>query len=204
MKDLKEFIDKGKALCRQIASAFFDTNNQKTAVEQFMESFETDSPLLKSANQHIEVKPQLYAAPDKDFYMESSTNDTKEESVKSDSCLGGNVKENSLRNMSADEEENCEIFCELAGLIEDLKRLDLQTNDDNVVTTIGFCESRIVEIMISCGCEPIDNELAFDNSRHVPSPFSFIQNGCEISKIVKPGLSYKNKVLVKAIVECKN
>ena len=51
--------------------------------------------------------------------------------------------------------------------------------------------------------ESINEDSSFDNSRHVTQPFSFVQNGCMIEKTIKPGLSYKNKVLVKAIVKCK-
>ena len=203
MKHLEELIDRGRALCGQIVSALFDAGDTKTTVERFMESVETDSSSFGNANRHVEEKSRLYTAPDEDFYMGSSTDSVKEQTAKLDVHLEDEVKAGSSQGLSPDDGLKENILCELAGLIEELKRLDSQTTDENVTATIGFCENRIVEIMISSGCEPIDNELTFDNSRHVPSPYSFIEDGCEISKIVKPGLSYKNKVLVKAIVECK-
>ncbi len=96
-----------------------------------------------------------------------------------------------------------QLIFELPTLLEELNKLRTQTTDENVISTILFCESRIEEMMLACGCEPINEESTFDNSRHVPHPFSFVQNGCIIEKTIKPGLSYNNKVLVKAIVKCK-
>lgn len=96
-----------------------------------------------------------------------------------------------------------QLIFELPTLLEELNKLRSQTTDENVISTILFCESRIEEMMLACGCELINEESTFDNSRHVPHPFSFVQNGCIIEKTIKPGLSYNNKVLVKAIVKCK-
>lgn len=142
---------------------------------------------------------KLYDTPGMDYYMETKNGD-KEESCDSPKK---EEKEETSQKTPTNVDTGEKVMKELAGLLDELKQLRSQTTDENVVSVIDFCENRTVEIMTSCGCETIENELTFDNARHVPSPFAFIRNGCEISKTVKPGVSYRNKILVKAIVECK-
>ena len=117
--------------------------------------------------------------------------------------LGEKQNKDSVDDSILDKSYGKQLIFELPTLLEELNKLRSQTTDENVISTILFCESRIEEMMLSCGCEPINEESTFDNSRHVPHPFSFVQNGCIIEKTIRPGLSYNNKVLVKAIVKCK-
>ncbi len=108
-----------------------------------------------------------------------------------------------VKEKEKEQEKTEHMMYKLPNLIEELNRLRSQTADENVISTINFCESRIEEMMLSCGCNLIDKDVSFDCSRHVPHPFSFVPDGCTIERIIKPGLSYENKVLVKAIVKCK-
>lgn len=198
MKLLKNFLKMGKTLYGHIASTVFDTDNPKTVVEEFMKSTEPNTYTYNEEQVHSDVYEPLSDAPNIDYYMEAKdapinvNNGMQKEST----------KEQNMEESAQDEECGNKLIFELSNLIEELNRLNDHAKDGNVNSTIMFCENRIIEILLSCGCESIDEDSVFDNSRHVPQPFSFVKNGCTINKIIKPGLSYKNKVLVKAIVEC--
>ncbi len=204
MKSFSNLLEKSKSIYKSIVASMFDSNNPETAVEQLLKSTEIDSDkTIEKQDDHSVVYSSLYNEPSKDFYMESKEEKDKrcEEEVKNQH-INGDIKlppEESEININSGNQ----LIYELTNLLEDLNLLNIQTDDENVKSTIMYCENRIVEIMLSNGCESIDNDLSFDNSRHVPSPFSFLPNGCTINKTVKPGISYKSKVLIKAIVECK-
>lgn len=208
MKRFKELLKKSKDLCGQLMSSMFDSNNSVTVVEELLESAEKSSKTFEGCKATENLTP-LSDAPNIDYYMDSQNVKDKEgenEIAKGQDNECKNEKElytDFVEEANLDENCNKQLMYELPTLLEELNKLCSQTTDENVISTIQFCESRIVEIMLSCGCESINEDSSFDNSRHVPQPFSFVQNGCMIEKTIKPGLSYKNKVLVKAIVKCK-
>lgn len=204
MKSFSNLLEKSKFIYKSIVSSMFDSNNSETFMEDLLKSTEIYSDkTIEKQDDHSVVYSSLYNEPSKDFYMESKEvkdkgceEEVKNQQINKDIKLSSEETEININN------EN-QLVYELTHLLEELNRLNIQTDDENVKSTIMYCENRIVEIMLSNGCESIDNDLSFDNSRHVPSPFSLLPNGCTINKIIKPGLSYKSKVLIKAIVECK-
>lgn len=204
MKSFSNLLEKSKFIYKSIVSSMFDSNNSETFMEDLLKSTEIYSDkTIEKQDDHSVVYSSLYNEPSKDFYMESKEvkdkgceEEVKNQQINKDIKLSSEETEININN------EN-QLVYELTHLLEGLNRLNIQTDDENVKSTIMYCENRIVEIMLSNGCESIDNDLSFDNSRHVPSPFSLLPNGCTINKIIKPGLSYKSKVLIKAIVECK-
>lgn len=203
MKLFNVFKKRSKALYEQAVSSMFDSNNPETAVEKLIKSTETEKGTFERKNKDLVVFTPLYEAPSTDYYMDSKEEKGKEQIAKSDDIQENGGIEDYSEESVLNENNGNRLIYELANLLEELNRLLSQTDDENAISTITFCENRIVEIMLSCGCEIIDKDMIFDHSRHVPSPFSFVQNGCEINETIKPGLSYKNRVLVKATVECK-
>ena len=197
MQLFNDFLKKSKALCDQLWASMFDSNNTETAVEQLLKSTEINTSAFREENKHLVDNQPLYNAPNDDYYMELQDTKTLQEPEESKMEIHS-ITEDVVQN------DNCDnkLILEISNLLEELKQLSQQTEDANAVSAITFCENRSIEILLSCGCKSIDMDSVFDNSRHVPQPFSFVQNGCAINKIIKPGLSYKNKVLVKAIVEC--
>lgn len=207
MKLLNDLIKRSKTLCGQLMSSMFDSNNPVTAVDQLFESTEKTSSAFEESKETERIMP-LSDVPNIDYYMDSKgvkgKNDEKEIGKEETEYIQGEKNnKDSVDDPNLDNSYGKQLIFELPTLLEELNKLRSQTTDENVISTILFCESRIEEMMLSCGCEPINEESTFDNSRHVPYPFSFVQNGCIIEKTIKPGLSYNNKVLVKAIVKCK-
>lgn len=208
MKLLNDLFKRSKALCGQLMSSMFDSNNPSTVVDQLFESTEKASSAFEESKETERIMP-LSDVPNIDYYMDSKGVKGENEEKKIGKEEGTEYIQEEKNNKDSVDDPNLDNSCskqltfELPTLLEELNKLRSQTTDENVISTILFCESRIEEMMLSCGCEPINEETSFDNSRHVPYPFSFIQNGCIIEKTIKPGLSYNNKVLVKAIVKCK-
>lgn len=207
MKLLNDLFKRSKALCGQLISSMFDSNNPATAVDQLFESTEKTSSAFEESKETEKIIP-LSDVPNIDYYMDTKGvkggNDEKKiEKEETEYIQGEKNNKDSVDDPNLDNSCGKQLIFELPTLLEELNKLRSQTTDENVISTILFCESRIEEMMLSCGCEPINEESTFDNSRHVPYPFSFVQNGCIIEKTIKPGLSYNNKVLVKAIVKCK-
>lgn len=209
MKLLNDLFKRSKALCGQLMSSMFDSNNPATAVDQLFESTEKTSSTFEESKETERIMP-ISDVPVIDYYMDSKgiKGENNEQKIEKEEGTEY-IQEEKNNNKDSIDDPNLDNSCgkqlvfELPTLLEELNKLRSQTTDKNVISTILFCESRIEEMMLSCGCEPINEESTFDNSRHVPYPFSFVQNGCVIEKTIKPGLSYNNKVLVKAIVKCK-
>ena len=207
MKLLNDLFKRSKALCGQLISSMFDSNNPATAVDQLFESTEKTSSAFEESKETEKIIP-LSDVPNIDYYMDTKGvkggNDEKKiEKEETEYIQGEKNNKDSVDDPNLDNSCGKQLIFELPTLLEELNKLRSQTTDENVISTILFCGSRIEEMMLSCGCEPINEESTFDNSRHVPYPFSFVQNGCIVEKTIKPGLSYNNKVLVKAIVKCK-
>lgn len=208
MKLLNDLFKRSKALCEQLMSSMFDSNNPATAVDQLFESTEKTSSAYEESKESERIMP-LGDIPNIDYYMDSNgekgENDEKKigKEEGTEYIQGEKNNKDSVDDPILDKSYGKQLIFELPTLLEELNKLRSQTTDENVISTILFCESRIEEMMLSCGCEPINEDSTFDNSRHVPHPFSFVQNGCIIEKTIRPGLSYNNKVLVKAIVKCK-
>lgn len=208
MKLSNDLFKRSKALCEQLMSSMFDSNNPATAVDQLFESTEKTSSAYEESKESERIMP-LGDIPNIDYYMDSKgekgENDEKKigKEEGAEYIQGEKNNKDSADDPILDKSYGKQLIFELPTLLEELNKLRSQTTDENVISTILFCESRIEEMMLSCGCEPINEESTFDNSRHIPHPFSFVQNGCIIEKTIKPGLSYNNKVLVKAIVKCK-
>lgn len=208
MKLLNDLFKRSKALCGQLMSSMFDSNNPATAVDQLFESTEKTSSAFEESKETERIMP-ISDVPVIDYYMDSKGVKGENNEKKIEKEEGTEYIQKEKNNKDSIDDPNLDNSCgkqlvfELPTLLEELNKLRSQTTDENVISTILFCESRIEEMMLSCGCEPINEESTFDNSRHVPYPFSFVQNGCVIEKTINPGLSYNNKVLVKAIVKCK-
>lgn len=189
MKLLNDLFKRSKALCGQLMSSMFDSNNPSTVVDQLFESTEKASSAFEESKETERIMP-LSDVPNIDYYMDSKGVKGENEEKKIGKEEGTEYIQEEKNNKDSVDDPNLDNSCskqltfELPTLLEELNKLRSQTTDENVISTILFCESRIEEMMLSCGCEPINEETSFDNSRHVPYPFSFIQNGCIIEKTI--------------------
>lgn len=70
MKLLNDLFKRSKALCGQLMSSMFDSNNPTTAVDQLFESTEKTSSAFKESKDSERTMP-LSDVPNIDYYMDS-------------------------------------------------------------------------------------------------------------------------------------
>lgn len=61
----------------------------------------------------------------------------------------------------------------------------------------------ITTLSLTKGCSPINGDLTFDSRRHIPVPFSLVEDGTPIESIVRMGIAIDNIVLIPAKVQIK-
>lgn len=64
---------------------------------------------------------------------------------------------------------------------------------EQIITTLSLCD----------GCSVIANESTFDSRRHIPIPFSVVEDGTPIGSIVRIGIVIDDTVLIPAKVKLK-
>lgn len=67
-----------------------------------------------------------------------------------------------------------------------------------LLTDVSF---QFINALILSGCKPIVDDVKFDMLRHVPMPFSVVDNGVNIKKTLRPGIMWDDKVYLAAQVE---
>ena len=159
MKLLNDLFKKSKALCGQLMSSMFDSNNPATAVDQLFESTEKTSSAFEESKETERIMP-ISDVPNIDYYMDSKgvkgeNNEKKIEKEEGTEHIQGGKNKDSIDDPNLDNSCGKQLIFELPTLLEELNKLRSQTTDENVISTILFCESRIEEMMLSCGCEPI-------------------------------------------------
>lgn len=93
------------------------------------------------------------------------------------------------------------------GLIKDLISLIVEfdailgndLNDDSQ-RIIEMCQYRLIESLLNNGLSPIDKDVLFDHSLHVPIPYSLVQDGTAIKEIKRIGLRDDKVIYLKAQV----
>ena len=93
------------------------------------------------------------------------------------------------------------LFISFSEIINEFDTYILQTENEETKQIIGLCQYRLIEAMVSNGATPIDKVIEFDCLRHVPVPFSIVQDGIPIKEILRMGLEYDGRVVLKAKVE---
>ena len=166
MKLLNDLFKRSKALCGQLMSSMFDSNNPATAVDQLFESTEKTSSVFEESKA-LEKNTPLSDVPNIDYYMDSKGVRGENDEKKIGKEEGAEYIQEEKNNKDYVDDPNLDNSCgkqlifELPTLLEELNKLCSQTTDENVISTIQFCESRIVEIMLSCGCESINEDSSF-------------------------------------------
>lgn len=62
-------------------------------------------------------------------------------------------------------------------------------------------EQIISTLSLTKGCSPINGDLTFDSRRHIPVPFSLVENGTPIESIVRIGIALGEQVIIPAKVK---
>lgn len=100
-----------------------------------------------------------------------------------------------------DNDRIVKLFISFSEIINEFDTYILRTENEETKQIIGLCQYRLIEAMVSNGATPIDKDVEFDCLRHVPVPFSIVQDGMPIKEILRIGLEYDGKIVLKAKVE---
>lgn len=99
-----------------------------------------------------------------------------------------------------DIDRTLKLFISFSEIINEFDTYILQTENEETKQIIGLCQYRLIEAMVSNGATSIDKDIEFDCLRHVPVPFSIVQDGMPIKEILRMGLEYDGRVILKAKV----
>ena len=108
------------------------------------------------------------------------------------------------RGISEEKDKNTASSTLVYQLAELIEKLDMTKNrlvNEETISMISFCQSRIIECIANNGYDLINSDIIYSNERHIPTPYKIIPNGVVIKRILRPGIMFDKKVVLKAIVE---
>lgn len=174
-------------------SDFQETYNSKDDVLTCENNNDIDRnvKMLNNNSQQLEKDRVLHSGSfDSDISSKNLTEVEVHESVVSDGIKDTKSKE--------------DLISSLVNLLEELDSLVQKSQDENVLSTIDFCQNRLFEILLSNGCFLIEDEKMFDNTRHTTRPFIIPNCNAVIVRFKRKGIIYNGKVLLKAVVQVNN
>lgn len=90
---------------------------------------------------------------------------------------------------------------DLANLVTELDMVKTRITSPESREIIVFCQERIIECMRNWPLGVIDSDYSFNPAYHILVPYAIVTEGTPISKYLRVGLKYEDKVLLKALVE---
>lgn len=110
-----------------------------------------------------------------------------------------NVRPPQAEQSSADFVQLCKKLVEMVKMYDQMAKQmpageakDLAEDfSDQIITTLSLCD----------GCTAIINEPTFDAHRHVPVPFSIVEDGTPIQSFVRMGIALCEQVIIPAKVK---
>lgn len=110
---------------------------------------------------------------------------------------------NSEEEISHTEEVNrgFQLQKDVISTIEEFDTYLSRIENEDAKELVSLFQYRLIEAMVKSGSTPIDKEIEFDCLRHVPVPFSIVQDGTPIKEVLRIGLEYNGSVVLKARVK---
>lgn len=125
----------------------------------------------------------------------SSDVDSLTEIPKIEKFAGAAPKVSDLNENSAD---FLALAKQMVDVIEVFDSMEASLSEEQKEIALGI-KDNIINGLIVGGCQPIETEV-FDVSRHKLSPFANIAPGTPIVSVIREGVRFKDKVLLRAIV----
>lgn len=93
------------------------------------------------------------------------------------------------------------IVANIVDLFNELDALSQRTSDSNVLSMLSFVQERIIEIICVNGGSIISDLTGFQSEKHRTEQFAIIPENTQIKNILRHGLSFNGKTIIKAVVE---
>ena len=89
---------------------------------------------------------------------------------------------------------------QVASLVMHYDAMADKLTDDNMKALLADMSNHLINTLVLGECEPIADDVEFDMSRHIPVPFTIVNQGTPIQSIVRIGVKLNGKVLIPAKV----
>ena len=89
---------------------------------------------------------------------------------------------------------------QVASLVKHYDAMVDKLVDDNMKALLADMSNHLINTLVLGGCDPIADDVEFDMSRHIPTPFTHIEQGTPIQSTVRIGVKLNGKVLIPAKV----
>ena len=89
---------------------------------------------------------------------------------------------------------------QVASLVKHYDAMADKLADDNMKALLADMSNHLINTLVLGGCEPIADDAKFDMSRHIPIPFTIVEQGTPIQSTVRIGVKLNGKVLIPAKV----
>ena len=89
---------------------------------------------------------------------------------------------------------------QIASLVKHYDAMADKLVDDNMKALLADMSNHLINTLVLGGCEPIADDAKFDMSRHIPIPFTIVEQGTPIQSTVRIGVKLNGKVLIPAKV----
>lgn len=102
---------------------------------------------------------------------------------------------------SIDDKSFDKLVEQVASLVKHYDVMANKMSDENMKTLLADMSSHLINSLILGGCEPIADDVEFDINRHMPIPFTIVEQGTPIQSVVRVGVANNGKVLIPAKVK---
>ena len=89
---------------------------------------------------------------------------------------------------------------QIAYLVKHYDAMADKLADDNMKALLADMSNHLINTLILGGCEPIADDTKFDMLRHIPTPFTLVEQGTPIQSTMRIGVKSNGKVLIPAKV----
>ena len=89
---------------------------------------------------------------------------------------------------------------QIASLVKHYDAMADKLADDNMKALLADMSNHLINTLILGGCEPIADDTKFDMLRHIPTPFTLVEQGTPIQSTMRIGVKSNGKVLIPAKV----
>lgn len=89
---------------------------------------------------------------------------------------------------------------QVASLVKHYDTMADKLADDNMKALLADMSNHLINTLVLGGCDPIADDVEFDMLRHIPTPFTIVEQGTPIQSTVRIGVKLNGKVLLPAIV----
>lgn len=198
-------------LCSFIRLCFGDRAkaNPETQIESNLVNSLTDNDYIVLADSELEIPttlcsdiPEVKPTEALSFKNDSSKNDSSIDDV-SWNASNKDVSHTTTEDASVEMTDShfCDLLENICYAIADFDEKAKIFSNQSGENVYKYIRSRLIDRICISGASLITDEETFDLLRHIPAELQEIpEEGCHISKMVRPGVEYDGKVFLKAIV----